>query len=48
MESIYMGVLTKKHPDFKLVQLRKLLEFDTILSADEAVNYGFVDGIIGE
>jgi len=48
MESIFMKKINEKLPEFKLSQLRKLLEFDTILSAEEALQYNFIDKIIGE
>jgi len=48
MENIFLKKINEKLPDFKLSQLRKLLEFDTILSAQEALQYNFIDKVIGE
>jgi ATP-dependent protease ClpP protease subunit len=47
MEDLFLSKIHKKIPDFKLSSLRKLLEFDTILGAEEALRYNFIDGIIG-
>ena len=46
MEIIYLDRIREKHPLFKLRQLQKLLDFDTILSAQEAVDLGLADKIL--
>ncbi len=46
MEAIYLKRMQDKHPDFKLKQLQKMLDFDTILSAKEAVELGLADEIL--
>lgn len=48
MENIYMEKMKVKNPELKLKQLQKMLNFDTILSAKEAVDLGLADKIIGE
>lgn len=45
-EDIYLEKIKQKKPRFTREQLQKLLEHDTILSADEAVALGLADGII--
>lgn len=47
MEKILLDKINKKIPSFSLSQLRKMLDFDTILTAEEALQYNFIDGIIG-
>jgi ATP-dependent protease ClpP protease subunit len=39
--------IKEKNPRFSLQKLERLLEFDTILDADEAVNLGLADGKYG-
>lgn len=46
-EEILLEKIREKHPDFKSSHLKKMLEHDTILSAQEAVSLGLADGIIG-
>lgn len=46
MEKIYLDRIREKHPDFKLEDLQKMLDFDTFFSAEEAVAIGLADGII--
>lgn len=48
MEQIFMKKILEKHPDFKLKRLRDMLNFDTILTAKEAVELGLADKILGE
>lgn len=38
--------IREKHPDFSRAKLSKMLEFDTILTADETVEIGLADSII--
>lgn len=47
MESIYLERIRVKHPDFKLKKLQEMLNFDTILNAQESVNFGLADKILG-
>lgn len=46
MEQLYLSKIRTKHKDFKLSKIKKMCDFDTILSADEAVALGLADGII--
>ena len=46
MMEIFLEQIRKKHPDFKDRKLDKMLDFDTILSAEEAVNLGLADRIL--
>lgn len=46
MEQMYLNRIKEKHPDFKLSRLRKMLNFDTSLSAQDAINLGLVDEIL--
>lgn len=48
MEQLYLEKIREKHPDFKLQRLQKMLDFDTILNAEEAVDLGLADAILGE
>lgn len=48
MEDIFLEKIRQKHPDFKLKKLQDMLNFDTILSAQEAVDLGLADRILGE
>jgi len=45
MEAIYMDKIKVKHPLFQLKKLREMLNFDTILTAEEAVNLGLADRV---
>lgn len=47
MEEIFLEKIKQKHPDFDIRRLKKMLDYDTILSAAEAVNYGLADSIEG-
>ncbi len=46
MEEIYLTKLRERHPDFSKKSLAKLLDFDTILSAQEAVDLGLADEVL--
>lgn len=46
MELIFLERLVEKNPDTKLKKIRDMLEFDTILSAQEAVELGLIDEIL--
>lgn len=45
MYSIYLKRIREKHPKYKKADVRKLCTFDTILSAEEAVDLGLADKI---
>ncbi len=47
-ENIYLDRIHAKHPQFKLKQLTKMLDFDTFLNAEESLNLGLIDGIVKE
>lgn len=42
---MYYSKIIKKKPDFTEQQLRDMLLFDTILTADDALEHGLIDGI---
>lgn len=42
---IYFNAFKAKNPDFKAKELEKMLLFDTILSAEKALEYGLIDEI---
>lgn len=48
IEDIYLNKIKSKKPKFTRQNLQKMLEFDTILSAKEAVEYGLADLVLGE
>lgn len=48
MEDILLARIREKHPDFQLKKLQKMLNFDTILTAQEAVDLGLADKILGD
>ena len=45
MEDLYLDVIREKHPRFTKAKLKKLLEFDTIMFPEEAVELGLADEI---
>ena len=47
-DELFLSKIHKKHKDFKLKKLQKMLDFDTILTAKEAVELGLADKILGE
>lgn len=47
MEEIYLDVIRKKYPKFSRKKLQEMLNFDTVLSAQEAVKLGLADKIEG-
>lgn len=47
MENMYLERIREKHPNFKKKELINMLNFDTILSAEESVNIGLADRILG-
>jgi ATP-dependent Clp protease, protease subunit len=48
MEDTYLTRIQEKHPGFTRKQLQKMLDFDTILNAQEAVELGLADAILGQ
>jgi len=46
MEEIYMEKILQKHPNFKLKQLQKMLNPDTILSPEETIILGLADKVL--
>lgn len=46
MEQIYIERIREKNPKYRISSLRKLLNFDTILSAKEAIELGLADKIL--
>jgi ATP-dependent Clp protease protease subunit len=48
MEQILLDKINQKDKDFTLKKLKKMLDFDTILSAQESVDLGLADVIEGE
>lgn len=48
MKAMYLARIREKHPDFKDKKLDEMLNFDTILSAEESVELGLADKILGE
>lgn len=47
MEKIYLEKIRSAQPEFTKDKLKKMLSHDCILGAEEALNLGLVDGIIG-
>jgi len=45
MEQLYLSKIQVKHPGFTLKKVREMLSFDTILTAEEAVNLGLADEV---
>jgi ATP-dependent Clp protease protease subunit len=48
METIFLAKIQEKQPKYKLKKLKQLLNFDTILTAQEAISLGLADKILGE
>lgn len=48
MEQYYLDRIREKHPTFSLKKLQKLLNFDTFLTAEESVQLGLADKILGQ
>ncbi len=46
MEQIYLNKIQEKHPKYTLAKVQKLLQFDTFLNAQEAVELGLADEVI--
>jgi len=47
MEKMYLSKIQAKHPNYTLVELQKLLDHDTFLTAQESVRLGLADKILG-
>jgi len=45
LAEIYLNKIREKHPDYSMKKLDKLLDFDTILTAQEAVDLGLADSL---
>lgn len=46
MEQVLLNKIRDKDPNFKLEELQKLLDHDTILNAEEAVKLGLADEVL--
>jgi ATP-dependent Clp protease protease subunit len=48
MMDIYLEKIHEANPDFKKNKLKNMMDFDTYMSADEALELGLIDEIEGE
>lgn len=48
IEQVYLDKIKEKHPDFQLKKLQKMLNFDTFLTAQESVELGLADKVLGD
>ena len=48
MEQMYLKRIQEKQPDFTLARLQRMLDHDTFLTAEESVELGLADKVIGE
>lgn len=48
MEKMYLNKIREKNPEFTLSHLKKLLDHDTFLTAQESVDLGLADKILNE
>jgi ATP-dependent Clp protease protease subunit len=46
MENVLLEKIQNKHPTFSLQKVQKMLEFDTFISANKALQLGLVDKIL--
>ena len=46
VDNLFLEKIQEKHPTFKLDQLQKMLDPDTILNAQETVNLGLADDVL--
>lgn len=46
MEQLFLERIKQKHPEFTAAKVKKLLEHDTFLTAQEALDLGLIDEII--
>lgn len=48
MEDMYMARIREKNPTFLLPKLKKMLDHDTFLTAEESVRLGLADRVLGD
>lgn len=48
MENLYLEKIREVNPHYTLQEVKSLLDFDTILNAEETVSLGLADRILGE
>lgn len=48
IEQVYLDKIHEKHKDFSLNKLQKMLNFDTFLTAQESVDLGLADKVLGD
>lgn len=48
MENMYMEKILEKNPKFKIKKLKEMLDHDTFLTAEESLELGLCDRILGE
>lgn len=48
MENMYIQKIREKHPDFNMGKLKKMLDHDTFLTAQESVSFGLADKVLGD
>lgn len=48
MEQVYLKRIKEKHPHFTLPRLQRLLDHDTYLTAQQSVDLGLADKVLGE
>lgn len=48
MMKIYLEKIHQKHPEFSEKKLDRMLDFDTILTAEKAIELGLADRILGD
>ena len=46
MEKMYLEKIHEKHPQFTIEELKKMLDHDTFLTAEESVRFGLADGLL--
>jgi ATP-dependent Clp endopeptidase proteolytic subunit ClpP len=46
--AIYLSKINEKDSNFKLAQLQKMMDFDTYISSDKALDIGLIDEIHGD
>jgi ATP-dependent protease ClpP protease subunit len=47
MEQLYLSKIKEKKPRFNLAKLRDMMKHDKIFNADEAVEFGLADKVLG-
>jgi ATP-dependent Clp protease, protease subunit len=48
MEKLYLEKIREKHPGFTMNKLEKMLDHDTFLTSQEAVDMGLADKVLGD